>query len=155
MATVAERLQASVAAVCPIFGVSIGTPGDSASCRFQPLAIATPAQLSAAQTAINAFDWSVAAQTAYENLQARTAADVALGDPGPACKLQRAAALALLDEINALRGWITSLKSAVAAATTLADMKTRVAALASMPDRTAAQVRTAITGKIDSGAADI
>lgn len=66
----------------------------------------------------------------------------------------RAVAGVATDEINLLRGWIVSFKAAVAASTTLADLKTRVAALPNMPDRTLAQFRTAVSGKIDSGAVD-
>jgi hypothetical protein len=66
----------------------------------------------------------------------------------------RAIVLTLVDEINLLRQWITSFKAAVAASSSLANLQTRVAALASVPDRTPVQAKTAITNKIDSGAAD-
>ena len=69
-------------------------------------------------------------------------------------KLLRASAGVTIDEINALRDWITSFKAAVAAATNLANLQTRVAALADMPDRTLAQAKTAIVAKIDSGTVD-
>lgn len=46
----------------------------------------------------------------------------------------------VVDEFNLIREWLTSFKSATAAATTLADFKTRVAALPDMPDRTKSQV---------------
>lgn len=75
-------------------------------------------------------------------------------DEGGPYKLERAVLLVLLDEVNVLRQWITSFKAAVAAAATLADLKTRVSALPAMPDRTSAQARAAVAAKIDSGAAD-
>ena len=54
---------------------------------------------------------------------------------------QRAIALMAIQEINALRDWITSFKSAVAAATSLANLQSRVAGLADMPDRTLSQAK--------------
>lgn len=56
-------------------------------------------------------------------------------------------ALVLLEEINTERQWIESFKSAVASATSLTDLKSRVAALSAMPDRTRPQLRTAIDNK--------
>lgn len=68
--------------------------------------------------------------------------------------LLRATVLTSLDEVNLLRQWITDFKTQVAAATNLADLKTRVAGLSNMPQRTAQQARDAIKGKIDTGDAD-
>lgn len=68
--------------------------------------------------------------------------------------LIRAEALVILDEINLLRDWITQFMAATAAATSLADFKTRVAALPSVPQRNASQIRTAIKSKINAGDAD-
>lgn len=66
----------------------------------------------------------------------------------------RALALVTVDEINLLRQWLTAFKAAVAASTSLANLQTRVAALANLPDRTAAQAKAAVGEKIDAGAAD-
>lgn len=66
----------------------------------------------------------------------------------------RAIALVTLDELNNLRQWLASFKTEVAAATTLADLKTRVGTLPAMPDRTITQVKTAYKNKIDAGTAD-
>ena len=60
----------------------------------------------------------------------------------------RATILALIDELNTTRQWIASFKTEVAASTNLANLQSRVAALPSMPDRTAAQARTAIVNKL-------
>lgn len=68
--------------------------------------------------------------------------------------LDRALVLVLIDEVNALRQWMTSFKAATAAATSLSNLQTRVAALNNMPDRTATQARTAIKNKIDAGDSD-
>jgi len=72
----------------------------------------------------------------------------------PTCKTLRAAALVTMDELNLLRQWITAFKAAVSLAATLADLKTRVAALDSMPDRSASQIKGAIQNKINAGTAD-
>jgi hypothetical protein len=53
-----------------------------------------------------------------------------------------------------MRAWITSFKAAVAAATNLADLKTRVAALPALPAITNAQLVTAISSRIDDGTVD-
>ena len=84
----------------------------------------------------------------------RTASQNQLNDRDKLGLLHRAVASVLVDEINALRDWITSFKAAVAAATSLANLQTRVAALADLPDRTLAQARTAITNKITGGTVD-
>jgi len=65
-------------------------------------------------------------------------------------KAHKAVALVMLDEINIIRQWDTSFKAAVAASTSLADLKTRVAALPAMPDRTPAQLKSAVTAKFRS-----
>ena len=69
-------------------------------------------------------------------------------------KVLKAIVLLLIDELNDLRGWLVDFKAEVAAASNLADLKTRVAGLPNMTDRTSAQARTAIRGKIDNGSAD-
>ena len=68
--------------------------------------------------------------------------------------LTRALALTTLSEVNNLRQWITSFKAAAAAATNLANLQTRIAALPNVPDRTATQLRTAIKQQLSDGAAD-
>lgn len=66
----------------------------------------------------------------------------------------RAIAFTLLDELNILREWTVSFKTAVASATSLANLQSRVAALPTLDDRTPLQARNAIVAKIDSGDAD-
>lgn len=68
--------------------------------------------------------------------------------------LLRGLADIMRDEINILRGWITDFKTDVAAATSLADLKTRVAANADLLDRTLSQIRTSIKNRMDSGSVD-
>lgn len=69
--------------------------------------------------------------------------------------LMRAIADIVKDEINNLRHWDMNLKTAVAAATTLANLKTGVAALPNLPDRTFEDLRTAIINKINSGSVNV
>lgn len=82
-----------------------------------------------------------AAKSAFEDIDASMEADD-----------RRAVGFALvsLDEFNILRQWIMAFKVEVAAATNLADLKTRVAALPNLPDRTASQIRGAVRTKIDA-----
>lgn len=74
--------------------------------------------------------------------------------PEPSGKLSRAIITVLLNEINSLRQWIVAFKAATAASTSLANLKTGVAALPNMPDRTLPQARTAITTAINAGTVD-
>jgi hypothetical protein len=69
-------------------------------------------------------------------------------------KAMRGQTLATLDEFNVVREWIAAFKVEVAAAVSLADLKARVAGLPAMPDRTIAQIKTAIRDKIDAGVTD-
>ena len=55
--------------------------------------------------------------------------------------------LTILDEINLLRQWTTDYKAVVAAATTLADLKTRVASMPALTQRTVAQLKDAVLTK--------
>jgi hypothetical protein len=52
------RLNAAIAAVCPIDGVSVGTIGDPATVRIDYRPEATTEQRAAAQAALAAFDWN-------------------------------------------------------------------------------------------------
>jgi len=58
------------------------------------------------------------------------------------------------DEFNIVRHWTVSFKAEVAAATTLADLKTRVSGLPTLDNRTLSQLKTAIKNKIDSSTID-
>ncbi len=60
----------------------------------------------------------------------------------------RGYALVALDELNAHADKTNSILDAVDAATTLADLKTRVAAIANYPQRTIQQMQTAVRGKL-------
>lgn len=60
----------------------------------------------------------------------------------------RGYALVALDELNAHALKLNSILDAVDAATTLADMKTRIAAISDYPQRTIQQMQTAVRGKL-------
>ncbi len=113
-----------------------------------------PSNLQAsAQATINAFDGS---QSAYDTWVATvTAAQkqavtfMQLQDADS--KAFRAIAALAIDEINTLREWIVAFKAATAAATSLANLQTRVAALPDLPDRTLSQAKTAFISKVNIG----
>lgn len=69
-------------------------------------------------------------------------------------KVLRAILLIVLDEFNAHANKLNAILTAVDDATSLADLKTRVAAIPDYPQRTQAQLINAIKAQIDSGAAD-
>jgi hypothetical protein len=110
--------------------------------------------LQAARDAVLNADLSAGAVAARVRQRLRTPADLAFAAVESAAVRDRAIVLVAIDEINLLREWITSFKAAVAAATSLANLQTRVAALPDLPDRTPAQAKAAVTNKIDSGNAD-
>lgn len=94
--------------------------------------------------------------TTQQMLAALRARAVALlaSEQAEDARLMRGVLLTVLDEVNALRQWLTDFKAATAAATSLADLKTSVAALPVLAQWTPAQVRTAIGNKITAGDAD-
>lgn len=78
MTNPAQRLTEAIAAICPILGVSIGTPGDSSSCRINFDPSATVPQRAAAQSALDGYDWTQATQDAYDAQQQGRVIGVAL-----------------------------------------------------------------------------
>ena len=146
-----ERLILTLAAA----GVPVDTvTGDGPGVVVTYQAWATEAQRAAGAAVVAAFDWSQAAHDLWLRDRRRLAASALLDALGGESALVRAVVLVLVDDVNDLRQWVTSFKAAVAAATTLADLKTRVAALANTPDRTAAQARAAVANRITGGGAD-
>lgn len=154
MADPARRLNDAIAAVCPIDGVSVGVPGDGATVRIFFAAGATANQRTAAAAALAGFDWSQAAQDAWELAVRRATAEAFVPDADRAAHVLRSLVKLLVDENNTLRTWLRDFKTQAAAATTLADFKTRVATLPTLADRTPAQARTAIIAAIQAGTAD-
>ncbi len=112
-----------------------------------------PSNLQAsAQATINAFDGSQAAQDAWNAIpSAQKQAVLLINLLDANARAYRAIAALAIDEINTLREWIVSFQAAVAAASSLANLQTRVAALPSLPDRTLAQAKAAFINKVNSG----
>lgn len=76
-------------------------------------------------------------------------------DPTGPAKLARAVVLVAMDQINVLLDFDAQLKAAIAAATSLADLKARAAAITTnTAARTKAQLISAVGAKIDSGDSD-
>lgn len=81
--TVVQALHNAIQAVCPITGVSIGNPANKATWGFNPTAAATAPQRTAAQNALNAFDFA-AADAAERNARASIEVDIAALNAIPA-----------------------------------------------------------------------
>lgn len=147
-----ERLTEAVAGACPIDGLFIGTPGVPASVRIDYRPEATPGEQAAAAVVVAAFDWSPAAQTAWEAQREIDTALAEMSEPlsGQQRRVIRAVVGLLVDELNVLRGWLRDFKSATAAASNLATLKTGVAALPNLPDRTVSQAKTAVSDRINA-----
>jgi hypothetical protein len=93
------------------------------------------------------------AQQMLDAFRARAAALIDQVQDVQAVK-DRAILLVVMDELNSIRQWVTDFKAAVAAATSLANLQTRVAATSNLPQRTANQIRPAVQGKMTDGSAD-
>lgn len=76
------------------------------------------------------------------------------GDVAGYAKAMRALALLLLDELNAHAAKMNAILTAIDSGSTLAQVKSNIAAIADYPARTAVQVKTAIRNKITVGDAD-
>ncbi|HWB13418.1 MAG TPA: hypothetical protein VG826_29605 [Pirellulales bacterium] len=113
-----QRLHDALAAACPIDGVSVVTPGDNATVRIDYASSATDAQKTAAQSALASFDWSDAAQAAWELaqnqsqagtlVQATDAIPIAVRALGQAC-------LTVDNELAAAIGQLIANQAAIAA----------------------------------------
>jgi hypothetical protein len=113
--------------------------------------VSPPNLQGACQPTIDAFDGSQAAQDAWQDDLNKSQAKKYMVLTTDLGKSYRSVAAIMVDELNSLRGWIMSFKAAVASATSLADLKTRVAALPDLPDRTLLQAKTAFIDKVNSG----
>ncbi len=92
------RLHETVAATCPIDGMTIGTIGLSASVTVTPVG-----QQACAQPIIDAFDWSQAAQDTWLTLKLRTAAKVLYTTTQDIGKALRCLVDTTISEVNILR----------------------------------------------------
>lgn len=127
-----------------------GDSGDITARSFLPLDAAQQTALAALVTAHD----PASARLAATRVRAKDVFQASMSD---AARRDRAIALVVLDEINFLRQRLRAQDAAVAAATSLADLKTRWAALATaapLPDRTPLQAKNAVLGRIDTSDAD-
>jgi hypothetical protein len=90
----------------------------------------------------------------FAALVARRADAAGLDAPTGGPRVLRAVVALTVDELNDLRSWVTAFKATTAAATSLADLKTRVANLPNLPARTLQQARAAIVNKVEAGDVD-
>lgn len=72
----------------------------------------------------------------------------------PVSKVERGTLLVAIDELNLHALKINAILDAVDAATSLADLKSRIASIPDYPQRTPAQAKQAVKNKISSGGAD-
>lgn len=141
--TVAQRLHEAVAAVCPIHGVRI--TGNNGTADYNN---ASHEQVTAAEAAIAAFDWSPEAHAAWVLTKERARAKSEYDDH----RIFRAMATLLLNELNSHATTIASLLDAIDAASSLATLKTAVASISNPPQRTLNQIVTALKNHIDADA---
>lgn len=102
------------------------------------------------EATINAYDLPTGQlQALYTKAKALLIAD------DPISKKDKAFVLVALDTFNRHSRQFRDLLAAIAAATSLANLQTRCAAIAPVePERTIADLKTSISGKIDTGQAD-
>jgi hypothetical protein len=147
------RLDAAIRAVCPISGTS----GIAPNVRIDFLPEATQQQKDAAAAVLAAFDWGGTAHEEWIAARRREEAKDDIGAvvvaPSREVRLARALAATLLDELNLRSVSFNALLAQIAAATSLADLKSRVAAnVEAYPTRTMPQLRASIESKIDGNA---
>lgn len=160
-----DVLRSAAALAAPIDGIAlvdrtengwdVTTRADALMVRIDFAPGATTQQKTNARNAVLAADVTQAALDAAEVLAARAIANALLSNDrkGPQ-KLARAIALVALDEVNVIRSWLADFKTQVAASTSLANLQSRVASLPNTPQRTKAQLLTAVANRIDDGSAD-
>jgi hypothetical protein len=81
VAVLITRLHAAISAVCPIDGLAVQPTGDPPVVRIDYAGSATADQRTAALAALAGFDWSDAAQSAWEVSRGLTAGVAAIQSP--------------------------------------------------------------------------
>jgi hypothetical protein len=148
-------LHSEIRKVCPILGVSVPTIGTSVGVRIDFDVAANQAQRDAAQNVVDTFDWSQAAHDTWQLATFRTTAvDNSQVTQQQDAMFTRALCLTAMDEFNAHALKINAILDAVDAATSLADLKSRVALISDYPQRTKTQLYNAIVARIQDGTAD-
>lgn len=142
-----SRMLTAVNRVCA--GELRDVDGTDAHVVFLPTNGATQPQKDAALVIIAAYD-----DIAEQLTEGRADALVVLAGLGAQSKIARALMLVILDELNLHAAKMKEILDASDASTSAADFKARVSAIADYPQRIPSQIVTAITAKINSGAAD-
>jgi hypothetical protein len=114
-------------------------------------------------SAVTGFDvryWKITGNVvSLMTLAERTAVDTAINNANRDAiansldfvdNVERATLLVLLDELNSHADKFNALFAAIAAGTSLADLKTKVAAVGNYPQRTLLQLKTALRNKLGS-----
>lgn len=114
-------------------------------------------ELSPAEAAAVEAEWAAnpppTAQQVLERL--RSQANAALDQlEDRQSMILRALVLTLVDELNLHAAKINAILTAIDSGSTLAQVKSNIAAIADYPTRTAAQVRAALKDKVTAGDAD-
>lgn len=149
-----HRLHSTIALVAPIVGVCILDEA-SKRVRVDYAESATAADKVNGDAALAAFDWS---DTQDDPFIAQVATDAAVAaiDRGTTIKgisIDRAIvslALVVLDTFNTDRAALAAMNTAVQAATSLADLKTRFAAINFPPQATQPQLLNAVKAKLQT-----
>ena len=145
-----ERLTEAISAVCPIHGI-----GGTVERRIDYRDEATVEQRTAAQAALAEFDWSQAAHDAWELAKRKSLSiDAIAMSRDTLIVALRGTIVALVAELNRQRAWNAALKTAVANASTFAQLKTNIATLNNVTPITKPQVRQAIADQINAGNAE-
>lgn len=151
--TIAKRIQSTLEAACPIDGFSFDEETQSITNILFKVS-STAQQRTNATNAAASFDWSPAAQIAWQTLQDRSALLLSIIPQDLPAKRSRALMLLLLDELNLHALKINAILDAVDGAASLAALKTAVALIPDYPARTKQQLLTALTSIINAGGVD-
>lgn len=108
-------------------------------CVYEEYDVVQLSQEALAQMELERQDEAAAAEAAFTAMQAEL---------DNAQLITKGLALTILDELNRITKRIRNFDAAVQAATSLADLKIRVAGLLPIPDRTAAQLKAAVKAKV-------
>jgi hypothetical protein len=144
MEVTSQRLAAAILA--PVASIAIVERGTA---RIDFNDTATEQERSAANAALLAFDWSPEADLAWLELKQKADAGLVFEDPKePERRVLLALVRAIVDEFNRHATFESQMLSAIAAATSLADLKTRVDTISAVPQRTPAAVVGAIKANL-------
>jgi hypothetical protein len=116
--------------------------------------VATTQQRDSAAQIVATFNWSIETHTQWLLTKSYEIASGYLNITTDEVRVLRALVIVLIGEINSLRTWTRNFKAETAAATNLSNFQSRVATLATLTNRTAAEARQAIQEQINSGASD-